>query len=68
MCKGVSVIPVNGVVDKKRILEKNGGPGRLRDTRGLWPKKEAEQSVHQCSQKQFYLKKLEMLHLLERVQ
>jgi hypothetical protein len=29
------VIPVNRVVDAKRIIGKNGGPGRRRDTKGL---------------------------------
>jgi hypothetical protein len=33
------VIPVNKVVDKKRIMEK-GGPGRRRSTRGRRPKKQ----------------------------
>jgi hypothetical protein len=28
------VIPVNKVVDPKRIIGKNGGPSRRRDTRG----------------------------------
>jgi hypothetical protein len=33
------VIPVNRVVDKKRIIGKNGGPRRRRGTRGpLTPK------------------------------
>jgi hypothetical protein len=34
MCKDMPVIPVNRVVDKKRIIRKNGGPGRRRGTRG----------------------------------
>jgi hypothetical protein len=33
------VIPVNKVVDPKRIIGKNGGPRRRRDTRGLLTKK-----------------------------
>jgi hypothetical protein len=28
------------VVDKKRIIRKNGGLRRSRDTRGPWPKKD----------------------------
>jgi hypothetical protein len=28
------IIPVNTVVDKKRIIRKNGGPRRMRGTRG----------------------------------
>jgi hypothetical protein len=28
MCKEMPVIPVNKVVDPKRIIEKNGGPRR----------------------------------------
>jgi hypothetical protein len=34
MFKGMPVIPVNRVVDKKRIIGKNGGPRRRRGTRG----------------------------------
>jgi hypothetical protein len=34
MYKEMTVIPVNGVVDKKRIIGKNGGPRRRRSTRG----------------------------------
>jgi hypothetical protein len=34
MCKEIPVIPVNRVVDKKRITGKNGGPRRRRGTRG----------------------------------
>jgi hypothetical protein len=34
------VIPVNKVVDPKRIIGKNGGPRRRIGTRGCWPKKE----------------------------
>jgi hypothetical protein len=34
MCKEMPVIPVDGVVDKKRIIRKNGGPRRRRGTRG----------------------------------
>jgi hypothetical protein len=33
MCKEMLVIPVNRVVDKKRLLGKNGGLGR-RGTKG----------------------------------
>jgi hypothetical protein len=33
------VIPVNRMVDKKRIIGKNGGPRRRRGTRGRWSKK-----------------------------
>jgi hypothetical protein len=39
MCKEMPVIPVNRVVDMKRILGKNGGPIRRRGTRGRRPKK-----------------------------
>jgi hypothetical protein len=34
MCKEMPVIPVNRVVDKKRIFGKIGGPRRSRGTRG----------------------------------
>jgi hypothetical protein len=34
MCKKMPAIPVNREVDKKRIVIKNGGPRRRRDTRG----------------------------------
>jgi hypothetical protein len=34
MCKEMPVIPVERVVDKKRILIKTGGPRRRRGTRG----------------------------------
>jgi hypothetical protein len=34
MCKEIMGIPVNRVVDKKRIIGKNGGPRRRRGTRG----------------------------------
>jgi hypothetical protein len=34
MCKELLVIPVNRVVDKKRIIRKNGGPRRRKNTRG----------------------------------
>jgi hypothetical protein len=34
MCKEMPVILVNSVVDKKRIITKNGGPRRRRGTRG----------------------------------
>jgi hypothetical protein len=34
MCKQIQVIPVDSVVDKKRIKAKNGGPRRRRGTRG----------------------------------
>jgi hypothetical protein len=33
MCKEMAVIPVNRVVDPKRIFGKNGGPRRRRGTR-----------------------------------
>jgi hypothetical protein len=33
LCKEVPVISVDSVVDKKRILRKNGGPRWRRDTR-----------------------------------
>jgi hypothetical protein len=39
MCKKMPVIPVNKVVDPKRIIGKNGGPRRRRGTRGQWQKK-----------------------------
>jgi hypothetical protein len=35
MCKEMPVIPVNKVVDPKRIIRKNGGPRRSRDTMGF---------------------------------
>jgi hypothetical protein len=34
MCKEMPVIPVNRVVDKKRIIGKNEGQRRRRGTRG----------------------------------
>jgi hypothetical protein len=34
MCKEMSVIPVDTVVDKKRIIGKNGGPRRRKGTGG----------------------------------
>jgi hypothetical protein len=34
MCKEILVIPVNMVVDPKRIIGKNGGPRRRRGLRG----------------------------------
>jgi hypothetical protein len=34
MCKELPVIQVNRVVDKKRIMRKNGGPRRRKSTRG----------------------------------
>jgi hypothetical protein len=34
MCKEMPVIPVNKVVDQKRIIGKNGGPRRRRGTKG----------------------------------
>jgi hypothetical protein len=33
MCKELPVIPVNKVVDPKRIIRKNGGPRSRRGTR-----------------------------------
>jgi hypothetical protein len=39
MCKEMPVIPVNRVVDKKRIIGKNGVPRRRRGTRCRCPKK-----------------------------
>jgi hypothetical protein len=44
MCKEMLVIPVNRVVDMKRIIGKNGGPRRRRGTRGRCPKKEIDQN------------------------
>jgi hypothetical protein len=41
MCKEMLVIPVDKVVDKKRIIGKNGGSRRRKGTRGLWPPKNA---------------------------
>jgi hypothetical protein len=35
MCKEMPVIPVNRVVDKRRIIGKNGGPRRRRGTRHM---------------------------------
>jgi hypothetical protein len=34
MCKEMPVIAVDRVVDKKRIIGKNGGPRRRRGTKG----------------------------------
>jgi hypothetical protein len=34
MCKEMPVIPVNRVVDKKRVIGKDGGARRRRRTRG----------------------------------
>jgi hypothetical protein len=34
MCKKMLVIPIDRVVDKKRIIGKNEGPRRRRGTRG----------------------------------
>jgi hypothetical protein len=34
MCKELPVISINGVVDKKRIIGKNGGPRRRKGIRG----------------------------------
>jgi hypothetical protein len=34
MCKEMLIIPVNKVVDPKRIIRKNGGARRRRGTRG----------------------------------
>jgi hypothetical protein len=34
MCKEILVIPVDRVVNKKRIIRKNVGPMRRRGTRG----------------------------------
>jgi hypothetical protein len=34
MCKEMPVIPVDKVVDKKRIIRKNGGLRKRRGTRG----------------------------------
>jgi hypothetical protein len=34
MCKELPVIPVNRVVDKKRIIRKNGGPRKRKGTKG----------------------------------
>jgi hypothetical protein len=39
MCKEMPVIPVNKVVDPKRIIGKNGGLRRRRGTRALTQKK-----------------------------
>jgi hypothetical protein len=39
MCKEMPVIPVNKVVDPKRIIRKNGGSSRRRGTRVRLPKK-----------------------------
>jgi hypothetical protein len=35
MCKEMLVIPVNKVVDPKRIIGKNGGPRRRRVAQGV---------------------------------
>jgi hypothetical protein len=35
MCKEMPVIPVNKVVDPKRIFGKNGGPRRRRGAQGV---------------------------------
>jgi hypothetical protein len=39
LCKEMPVIPVNKVVDPKRIIGKNGGPRRRRGTRGTLTQK-----------------------------
>jgi hypothetical protein len=39
MCKELPVVPVNRVVDKKRIIRKNGGRRSRSGTRGRWPQK-----------------------------
>jgi hypothetical protein len=39
MCKEMLVIPVGWVVNKKRIIGKNGGPRRRRGTRSDRPPK-----------------------------
>jgi hypothetical protein len=39
MCNEMPVIPVNKVVNPKRIIRKNGGPRKRRGTRGHRPKK-----------------------------
>jgi hypothetical protein len=45
MCKELPVIPVNKVVDPKRIIRKNGVSRRRRGTRGRWrTKKISKQS------------------------
>jgi hypothetical protein len=46
MCKEMLVIPVNNVVDPKRMIVKIGGPRRRRGTRGRWPKK--RKSLKSC--------------------
>jgi hypothetical protein len=37
MCKEMPVIPVNKVVDPRRIIGKNEGPRRRKGTRGCLP-------------------------------
>jgi hypothetical protein len=39
MCKEMPVIPVNKVVDPRRIIGKNEGPRRRKGTRGCLPLK-----------------------------
>jgi hypothetical protein len=39
MCKEMLVIPVDRVVNKKRIIGRSGGPRRRRGTRGRRPPK-----------------------------
>jgi hypothetical protein len=39
MCKEMPAIPVERVVDNKRVIRTNGGPRRRRGTRGRWPPK-----------------------------
>jgi hypothetical protein len=58
MCKERPVIPVNRVVDPKRIIGKNGVPRRKRGTRGRClppPKVQHSGLVHFKSKKFFYL-------------
>jgi hypothetical protein len=47
---GAHAIPVNRVVDPKRIIRKNGGPRRRRrSTRARWPpKKKKKKKKNRC--------------------
>jgi hypothetical protein len=45
MCKELLVIPVNRMVDKKRIIRKNGGPKRRKSTKGCSPHTQQKQYI-----------------------
>jgi hypothetical protein len=67
MCKEMLVIPVNKVVDPKRIIGKNGGPRRTRDTRGrCTPKNMKKCFDYETTQLSSNLKRVEIpqVHLV----